>query len=207
MQAFALLLIWTAAAFAQVDPEETTATFGTTVVDNSGLQGRVFHLEPGAFKLPKFHKLEPVGVIYTSALNVRRHDFLDGFPGVSDRYEWFAIEYTGRFWIEEPGRYEFALNSDDGSKLFIDGKRVIDNDGRHAVRIESARADLTRGVHDIRVEYFQGPRWDVALILGVRPPGEDAWRLFDMRDFRPPRDETEWQEGEISRVKRTRFRP
>src|SRR5260370_27974768 len=40
-------------------------------------------------------------------------DFLIGFPGITRRFEWFAVDYSGKFWIETPGLYRFRLVSDD----------------------------------------------------------------------------------------------
>src|SRR5437660_279855 len=100
----------------------------------SGLRGEIYNIPVGMQTLPKFEKLQPVGTIYTSELNVPRHDFTQGFPGVTGRFEWFAIDYTGKIWIDKPGKYTWALLSDDGSKLYIDGHIVIDNDGTHAPR-------------------------------------------------------------------------
>jgi hypothetical protein len=175
-------------------------TFGTTVVDLSGLEGRVFFLEPGTQKLPDFSRLHPVGSVYTTMLNVWPQSFSEGFPGISDRFEWFGIEYTGKFWIEIPGQYRFSLLSDDGAKLRIDGKLVINNDGVHAAIAASAGATLTRGSHSIAVDYFQGPRFAVALVLAIARPGE-PWRLFNTQDFKPPNDPAEWRQGEISEIK------
>src|SRR5579859_5963035 len=88
------------------------ATFGVTVVDSSGLQGQVYLIPEGSLQIPKFKKLKPIGVLYTNRLNIPPRSFTEGFPGVTDRFEWFAIDYTGRFWIERPGKYRFALLSD-----------------------------------------------------------------------------------------------
>ena len=44
---------------------------------------------------------------------------------------------------------------------------------------------LTHGVHEIRVSYFQGPRYQVALILKVAPPGEEL-RIFSTDEWKPP---------------------
>lgn len=92
-------------------------TFGTTVVIPSGLQGSIYNLPKNAAKLPAFERLKPVGTIYTSSLNVPTLEFTEGFPGVTKRFEWFAIDYRGRFWIAKPGLYRFLLTSDDGSRL------------------------------------------------------------------------------------------
>ncbi len=142
--------------------------------------------------LPKFERLQPVGNIYTMRLNVRPRDFREGFPGVTRRIEWFAIDYTARLWIEKPGKYSFMLLSDDGSALYIDERRVVDNDCVHAALLEKGSARLEGGIHDIRVSYFQGPRYEVALVLYVQPPGE-KWRVFDMQDFKPPSNPADWK--------------
>lgn len=118
--------------------------FGTTVVDTSGLQGRGYHLKPGTHALPKFEQLRPVGSIYTTSLNVWPQNFDQGFPNISDRFEWFAIEYTGRIWIENSGHYRFSLLADDGAKLYLNNQAVIDNGGAHGSYAISGSATLTR---------------------------------------------------------------
>ena len=167
--ALALLLILALAA--QEEPRykfsTTVYTFGTTVASNSGFRGDIYFVEEGREKLPDFARLKPVGSIYTPALCVPGREFEEGFPGVTDRIEWFAIDYTGRFWIEKAGVYRFSLLSDDGARLRIDNKLLIDNDGVHRANAASSSATLSQGVHEIRVEYFQGPRFTVALVLAV----------------------------------------
>ena len=170
-------------------------TFGVTVVDPFGLRGEIYLLKPDTDRLPKFEKLKSVGAVYTSALNIPTRDFQTGFPGVTNRYEWFAIDYTGNFYVGNPGTYRFLLASDDGSKLYIDGKGGINNDGIHSVQPETGSVNLSGGVHSIRVSYFQGPAFSVALILAVARPGED-WRIFSTDEFRPPRNPADWKYGD-----------
>jgi hypothetical protein len=106
-------------------------TFGTTVVDSGGLQGRVYHLKPGTQMPPNFGHVRPVGSVYTTSLNVWPQNFDEGFPSITNRFEWFAIEYSGRFWVENAGHYRFSLLADDGAKLYLHNEVVIDNDGVH----------------------------------------------------------------------------
>ena len=121
--------------------------FGTTVVIPSGLRGLVYHIGHNTPRLPDFEKMKPAGpAIYTSSLNVPAQDFRQGFPGVTKRIEWFAIDYTGRFWISNPGLYRFSLLSDDGAKLYIDDQVVIDNDGVHPPHGKDGVVDLAGGV-------------------------------------------------------------
>ena len=62
---------------------------------------------------------------------------------------------------------------DDGSKLYIDGELVINNDGLHSVEQRTDNAKLKTVMHRIRVSYFQGPGDGVALILNVARSGEE----------------------------------
>jgi len=69
--------------------------------------------------------------------------------------EYFAAVWTGSLRAPKTGKYTFYLKSDDGSKLFLDGKLVVDNDGKHRLDEDSKSLDLTAGDHDFKVEYFQ----------------------------------------------------
>ena len=166
--------------------ESLPPTFGVTTATTTGFHGQVYFIGEYNIALPNFKKLKPVGSIYTEYLNIPLREFTEGFPGITNRFEWFAIDYRGRFWIEKPGKYQFALLSDDGSKLYIDNKTVIDNDGTHGPLVQYGSVKLAEGVHDIRVSYFQGPRMSLALILAVAKPGDINFHVFDARLFRPP---------------------
>jgi PA14 domain len=168
-------------------------TFGTTVVIPSGLRGEIYFIRPNSTRLPNFKKLKkPTGIIYTESLNVPPQNWLAGFPGVTDRFEWFAINYTGKFWIENPGKYHFSLTSDDGAKLYIDDRLIIDNDGLHSPVTQEGTAKLAGGIHRLHVPYFQGPRSAVALVLQIAAPGEDL-RLFSTEEFKPPPNPADWK--------------
>jgi hypothetical protein len=169
-------------------------TFGTTVVISSGLRGQIYKIRHWTSRLPDFKKKKnPIGTIYTTALNIPLQSFDKGFPGVTRRFEWFAIDYTGKFWISAPGSYQFKLTSDDGSRLYIDENLLIDNDGMHPPRTESGTLDLSAGVHQIRIDYFQGPRYEVALVLEIAVPGQAQFRIFNTDDFKPPPDADVWK--------------
>jgi hypothetical protein len=173
--------------------EEPTVVFGTTVVIPSGLRGLVYHIKRNRTQLPDFEKLKPAGPpIYTSSLNLPPQNFLEGFPGVTKRNEWFAIDYSGKFWIAEPGLYTFSLLSDDGSKLYIDDQLIIDNDGVHAPLEKIGVADLAGGLHRMRVSYFQGPKFQIALVLKVAGPAQQL-RVFSTDEFKPPPDPGQWR--------------
>lgn len=163
------------------------SAFGTTVPIPSALCGDVYKLAPWTSNLPRFSSMEPIAAIYTNSLGIYSHFFVEGVPGVTSRTEWFGINYQATFGINEPGKYQFELKSDDGAKLYIDGEPLISTDGIHAWISANATVHLGAGEHSLRVAYFQGPRVEVALVLLVKPPGKD-WRLFDIRNFPAPQD-------------------
>ncbi|MBM3792979.1 MAG: beta-glucosidase [Acidobacteria bacterium] len=174
-------------------------TFGTTVVSNAGFQGRIHHIKENADRLPGFRG-KPVGKVYTNNLNIWPQRFDEGFPGITGRFEWFAIDYHGKLWIEHEGVYRFSLLSDDGVRIEIDDETVVEMEGQHSSTAASGSARLSRGVHRLRVSYFQGPRDTVALVVAVALP-EQPWKILDLRDFMPPADPSQWREGEISEVR------
>jgi len=184
------LLLWMLAAQAAPPP---AAVFGTTVVIPSGLKGDIYHLREGTQTLADLPRYQPLGSIYTTALNVPPQDFSLGFPGITERFEWFALDYTGKFWIETPGVYRFRLTSDDAAMLYIDGLLVIDNDGVHSPMARRGSVRLAGGMHTIRVPYFQGPRDTVALMLEVAGPGEAQARIFSTEEFKPPPNPEQWR--------------
>lgn len=68
----------------------------------------------------------------------------------------FGLVIEGFLEIDEPGRYRFYTHSDDGSKLYVKGEKIVDNDGPHAMRERSGAVTLTSGKHPIKVEYYNG---------------------------------------------------
>jgi hypothetical protein len=68
----------------------------------------------------------------------------------------FGFVFIGKLIVPEDGEYTFRLDSDDGSRLTIDGKKRIEYDGIHGTgRARRAKVTLTAGRHDFRVDYFQ----------------------------------------------------
>jgi hypothetical protein len=87
--------------------------------------------------------------------------------------------FSGYIKVSEDGIYKFYTRSDDGSALYIDGKKVVDNDGEHGPTEKSGEIPLAKGLHEFRVEYFQssqgqslGVVWETPTSRKRRIPGE-----------------------------------
>jgi beta-glucosidase len=92
----------------------------------------------------------------------------------------FCIRWTGQLLPPASGRYEIAVGADDGFRLFIDGKQIIDNwQINSRMQSKSAFVDLQAGrAYDIKLEYFDNIR-DAEVRLswrlpGAKPPFEEA---------------------------------
>lgn len=73
-------------------------------------------------------------------------------PGDTDVY---SIRYSGSININTAGNYTFYTNSDDGSKLFIDGIEVVNNDGDHAPAEQNGSINLSSGSHKFTVLFYE----------------------------------------------------
>ena len=118
------------------------------------------YYEGGWPKLPDFGKLKPKASGKTAGFNLN----------VAPRKNNFGMRFTGFLQLAQAGRYTFHLGSDDGSRLVIDDKPVVDVDGIHPYQQRSAAVELAAGPHSIQVDFFQaGGEW--VLKLQFEGPG------------------------------------
>lgn len=115
-----------------------------------------------------FQNPEYTGWVPNFTLDVRTQD------------NFFNFEFEGYLYIQNGGNYTFYLNSDDGSRLWIDDNPnpVVDFDGLHGCNGNcdtgagvSGSRSLTAGAHKIRVQYFER---DGGEALKVRYRGPDT---------------------------------
>ncbi|MBI3852380.1 MAG: hypothetical protein HY298_19155 [Verrucomicrobia bacterium] len=93
----------------------------------------------------------------------------EGFHGTS-LVDFFYIRWTGKIRVPKDGNYTFFLESDDGSRLFVDGKQIIDNNGLHSMEEKPGEIELKSGDHSIKVEFFENDV-DAGCIFRWQPPG------------------------------------
>jgi PA14 domain len=161
---------------------QDSLAFGNKDWVAEGLEGKIYFISPGTLTMPRFDTMTAQGKIYTKKIDVPVRNWNTGFPGVPDRHEWFGVVYEGDFKVKKPGKYIFRLFSDDGSKLFIDEKLIIDNDGQHPPNSRLGEIMLDDKQHSIRLEYFQGPAMQIALQLFATREDEDE-QLFSSENF------------------------
>lgn len=72
-----------------------------------------------------------------------------------DLTENYALVYEGYIKLPEAETHKILLESNDGSRLYLDGKLLIDNDGTHKVIEKSGEFKAAEGIYKFRLEYFQ----------------------------------------------------
>jgi hypothetical protein len=160
--------------------EQATDFGGPLSSGVNALRGLVYFVPDGTSHLRNTVSLSPVAVLYASRLDISPRSWQSGFPGVpGGRNEWFQIMYEGDLVTSRSGAHRFEVLSDDGSRLFIDDHLVVENDGRHPPTSARGAIVLQPGKHRIRVGYFQGPRFEIALQLFVTPP-DGARQILDV---------------------------
>jgi hypothetical protein len=95
--------------------------------------------------LPPFDKLEAAGEGRVSDFDLNL---------LKTRQEKFAVRYSGFIYLDKAGSYDFYVNSNDGSKLFIGDQEVVDNGGSHGPQERQGKIKLQAGIHPLTVHYF-----------------------------------------------------
>ena len=135
-----------------------------------GLHDLKFALYLGAWQsLPDFSKLKPhrEGVIEDNLIQIKLDDYKNEF----------GVVFTGRLEAPRKGSYRFYITGDDGVRLLIDGKMIVEQDGIHpASDIKEAATQLEAGPHEFRLEYFQA-KGDIAVFAAWKGTNFDITPL------------------------------
>jgi hypothetical protein len=130
-------------------------------------RGHAYVVPNSTQKIPDLSKLTPFATLFTDSFIIQPQNFSGGFPGALVQEEWFAIRYQGAFEVPTDATYRFKLTSDDGANLYIDGEKILDNDGLHGAKDATASKALKAGKHQLQLDYLQAQKGSVALMLSI----------------------------------------
>ncbi len=157
---------------------------GGSAEDPAGLiaKGEINNFTFAAYKgswdrLPDFSKLKP---FKTGKAKSGTAD-----PGLAGVGENFGVVFEGDIKIEKKGDYSFNLGSDDGTRLYINGRLVVDNDGVHGMRAKKGSIALKPGAARLKLEYFE-KGGEERLALDMSGPGIKRLQLAK-QTIQPPR--------------------
>lgn len=94
--------------------------------------------------LPAIHTLDAA-----PSTEAMQRFWMGGAPAV------FSVRWIGFLHVVDTGSYAFAVTSDDGAVVSIDGVPTIDNGGRHGLQTVNATVPLQAGPHSVVIDFTQ----------------------------------------------------
>jgi azurin len=125
--------------------------------------------------LPEFSKLRPEreGDVGGKLIQFKLDDYKNQF----------GLVFSGKLNAPKEAEYTFNITSDDGSRVYVDGRKVVEFDGIHpASQIKEGKVKLKAGDHEVRVEYFQSTG-GAELYVGWSGPG---FSMTPLTKWTPP---------------------
>jgi hypothetical protein len=152
---------------AATDMSGNTGAFSNEASFNTTISGLFYTHSPGdksTLDSVDFSKPERSGIIANFLLT----------PKVQEDFFWFRFD--GYLFLTTAGSYQFRVSSDDGSRLTLDGVKIIDNNGIHFLTsVSSAAQTLADGAHRITVDYYDHSGEDSLRVEYTGPDTENAW--------------------------------
>ena len=133
-------------------------------------------------KLPDFDSLDPV-----------KKGICDGIDiALAEQQDNFGMVFIGKIKIATSQNYTFQLSCDDGARIEIDGKTVIEHDRIHTASVFKETKRLENGIHEFRVEYFQADgdhsldvKFDTSVLLQYDRIDKKHWLYFGWMEDHP----------------------
>ncbi len=179
---------------------------GTDNIDPSlGIKAELYYLDAS---MPKYgdvlsyidNGIKSEDTLFFSDMHVPTRRFEMGFPNEmgeilqndqgEDLVEYFALRFSADLQIrqdQEPGFYEIAVLADDGVILKLEDngiiQEVVNNDGNHPTKMGCSDVALYfdhQTKYKIELDYYQGPKYHIALVPIMRKlvegedPGQDS---------------------------------
>lgn len=89
----------------------------------------------------------------------------------------FISQVSANLHVPADGQYQFRVTNDDGALVYIDGQLVLENDGPNDSTSVEGSATLTAGVHDLRIDYYEGSDKQ-RLTLAWKTPGSSSFQVI-----------------------------
>ncbi|MEQ9406162.1 MAG: PA14 domain-containing protein [Fuerstiella sp.] len=127
-------------------PPNLEAETQTTSLNQPGIHVDYFYPSASNVAIETLEKMEPKasGIVPEIVMDV---------PQLQQRDK-FALRFTGLVTAPKTGKYTFFIASDDGSRIYVDDKLLVNNDGLHGMTEKKGSVELTAGPHALVVTYF-----------------------------------------------------
>jgi PA14 domain. len=167
---------------------------------DDGLLGNVYYLPNEKGSVQRYIDYGTRLNIYVqmSNLDIPTRDWTSGFPApqgvLQDQngdalIEYFGMDLRGYIKLKDnynEDDYDFAIASDDGAILDIDGREIVNNDGQHDRQWKCSSESVHLKVGEakaMRLRYYQGPRVQIALQVYMRPASQRSQGCGDNKGW------------------------
>ncbi|RAV98138.1 family 16 glycoside hydrolase [Pseudochryseolinea flava] len=144
-----------------------------------GLATSIYTLESSGndlYELPK--QRDPIYTMVAPVLHFNQ----ESFKNAPRSRENMLLHAKGFITVEKDDNFVFRLVSDDGSRMWLDNKMLIDNDGFHSAQPKEAEITLKKGKHPVEVIYYQGAG-DLMLSLQWATHDKGAFTVIEENNF------------------------
>lgn len=143
-------------------PGNLKSEHASSSIGEPGIQVEYYFPSGKDVALETLNAMKPkaIGVVPQIVMNVPQRKEVDKF----------ALRFTGNVLAPSSGDYTFFVASDDGSRIYLNDKLLVNNDGLHGMVEKSAKVTLAAGVHSLVVTYFDNGGGD-GLNVSWQGPG------------------------------------
>jgi len=128
-----------------------------------------------------------LGSFYMDTFDVTPRDWQQGFPkfpaSLAHLRENYAVRCFTKLRVTHAGQHTFSITSDDGMRVLLNNVPVVQDDGLHAPRTVSAVVNLVVGLYNMEIQWFQGPRTQIAAELKWSTPNNPILRYIVPTDM------------------------
>jgi len=114
----------------------------------------------------------------------------------------FLVLWRGVIRIGKPGAYQFHTNSDDGSRLYINGKKIVENWGAHSMGKKSGSIDLQPGDHPILIAFNEIGGGAGCMATWTPPGGKEAAIPASVLFHKPEQAKIPWDQAKWKKVRK-----
>lgn len=172
--------------------QDCSEIFGTKQKQGFGLTGIIYNFKINSNPISfDFKEADILDTIYLDKLDIKCNNFT-GFKFHPDKKRWFAVQYSGNFYIEDST--EFDINF----ALKIYGQLIIDSDticeANKAVNLDVSLDPalgiykskyLNKGMHTIKATYVHTSHKGALFYLKYKENQTEKYKPFNLKDFKP----------------------
>lgn len=118
----------------------------------AGVRAHWYALAGDTSMLPDFSTLTRYGTAILPNIDIPS---TGGNFSLSGRADYVAARFEGWLRVPATGVWNLSTESDDGSRLFVNGQLLVNNDGLHGMVDRTGSVALEAGLHAIVVEFFE----------------------------------------------------